>query len=83
MAHDYKCKFFYDSSIHNIDEIVASTEEEIVKEELLGKDKEELDLMMNEIENQFKMPPLLFEDKGILYSLAQNPFFCGRLNKSQ
>lgn len=83
MAHDYKRKFFYDSSVHNIDEIVSSAEEELVKEELLSKDKEELDILMNEIEEQFKMPPLLFEDKGILYSLAQNPYFYGKLSKSQ
>jgi hypothetical protein len=83
MAQDYKWKVFYDSSIHNINDIISSAEEEIVKEELLGKNKEELDSLMNEIEEQFKMPPLLFEDKGVVYSLAQNPYFCGKLSKSQ
>lgn len=83
MGHDYKWKFFFDSSIHNIEEVVSNAEHEMIKEELLSKDKEELDSLMNEIEEQFKMPPLLFEDKGILYSLAQNPYFCGKLSKNQ
>lgn len=83
MSHDYKWKFFYDSSVHNIEEIVASAEQELIKEELLSKDKDELDTLINEIEEQFKMIPLLFEDKGVLYSLAQNPYFCGKLSRNQ
>lgn len=83
MAQEYKWKIFYDSSTQNIDDIISSAEEEVVKEEILSKDKEELDSLMNEIEEQFKMPPLLFEDKGIVYSLAQNPYFSSKFSKSQ
>ncbi len=47
MAHDYKWKFFYDSSVHNIEDVIASAEHELIKEELLSKDKEELDVLIN------------------------------------
>ncbi|MFN8577202.1 MAG: hypothetical protein U0354_10130 [Candidatus Sericytochromatia bacterium] len=83
MAQEYKWKVFYDSSTQNIEDIISSAEEEVIKEEILSKDKEELDSLMNEIEDQFKMPPLLFEDKGIVYSLAQNPYFCSKFSKTQ
>jgi hypothetical protein len=82
MAQDYKWKFFYDSSRHNIDELISFAEEELIKEEISENMKSDLSSFLSTIEENCKVPTLFFEDKGIVYGLTENLYFYNKLNQS-
>ncbi len=82
MAQDYKWKFFYDSSRHDIDEVIAYAEDEITKENFSENMKSDLSSFLSTIDENCKVPTLFFEDKGIVYGLTDNLYFYNKLNHS-
>jgi hypothetical protein len=80
MAHDIKWKFFYDSSRHDLDELISFAEEELIKEEISENMKSDLPGFLATIDENCKTPTLFFEDKGIVYGLTENLYFHNKLN---
>ena len=81
MAQDYKWKFFYNSSHHNIEDIIAFAEEEIIREESLDDLKTDINSFMSQIENDVRVPSMFFEDKGIMYGLSDNLYLHSKTGK--
>ena len=82
MAQDYKFKLFYDSSRHDIKQLVTYAEEEIIKQNVDNDNKGDIINLFSDIDNNLKTPTLFFEDKGIVYGLADNIYFYNKLNHS-
>ncbi len=80
MAQDYKWKFFYDSSRHDLKEVLASAEKEIIKEEIPENSKSDLISFLSAFDEIGHIPTLFFEDKGIVYGLTDNIYFYNKLN---
>ncbi len=79
MAQDFKWKFFYDSSRHDIKQLIDYAEEEINKEEQADH-KNDIISLLADLDENYKNPTLFFEDKGIVYGLTDNIYFYNKLN---
>jgi hypothetical protein len=82
MGQDYKWKFFYDSSRHDIKQLITYAEEEITREEISNGTKNDFISLLSDIDDNYKNPTLFFEDKGIVYGLTDNIYFYNKLNHS-
>jgi len=76
MRKNVKWIFFYDPKINDYDEMIKSVEEEINKEEISENFNS---FLMSEIDNNFDLPMVFFEDQGIIYGFSENIYFSNKL----
>lgn len=82
MAQEHKKKFFYEAtSKRSLEEIVSVAEDEIIKENKDEEIQKEMLDFISALKETSKSTDVFFEDKGIIYSLSENPILLNKIKK--